>query len=96
MKEGFPGGSYGKESACKAGDPGLILGWGRSLGEGNGTPVFLSGETHGQTSLSMGLQSGMTEATNIHHVRGSLYNQYSTCHKVQTPICKASGKTGLS
>ena len=38
----------------------------------------------------------MTEATNIHHVRGSLYSRYSTCHKVQTPICKASGKTGLS
>ena len=50
VKEGFPGGSYGKESACKAGDPGLILEWGRSL-EGNGTLVFLSGERHGQTSL---------------------------------------------
>ena len=26
----------GKESACDAGDPGLIPGWGRSLGEGIG------------------------------------------------------------
>jgi len=33
---GFPGGSDGKESACSAGDPGLILGSGRSPGEGNG------------------------------------------------------------
>ena len=33
---GFPGGSYGKESACNAGDLGLIPGWGRSSGEGNG------------------------------------------------------------
>ena len=24
--EGFPGGSYGKDSTCNAGDPGLILG----------------------------------------------------------------------
>ena len=24
---GFPGRSVGKESACKAGDPGLVLGW---------------------------------------------------------------------
>ena len=30
------GGSDGKESACRAGDPGLIPGLGRSPGEGNG------------------------------------------------------------
>ena len=28
--------SAGKESTCNAGDPGLIPGLGRSLGEGNG------------------------------------------------------------
>ena len=33
---GFPGVSDGEESACSAGDPGLILGSGRSPGEGNG------------------------------------------------------------
>ena len=33
---GFPGGSDGKESACNAGDPGLIPGPGRSPREGNG------------------------------------------------------------
>ena len=32
---GFPSGSAGKESACNAGDLGLILGLGRSTGEGN-------------------------------------------------------------
>ena len=36
---GFPGGSDSKESACNAGDPGLIPGWGRSPGEGNGNPT---------------------------------------------------------
>ena len=30
---GFPDSSVGKESACNAGDPGLILGWRRSTGE---------------------------------------------------------------
>ena len=35
---GLPGGSDGKESACKAGDPGSIPGWERSPGEGNGYP----------------------------------------------------------
>ena len=32
--EGFPGGLAGKESACNVGDPGSILGLGRSPGEG--------------------------------------------------------------
>ena len=36
---GFPGGPDSKESACKAGDPGLIPRLGRSLGEGNGNPL---------------------------------------------------------
>ena len=35
----FPGGSDGKESACNAGDPASIPGWGRSPGEGNGNPL---------------------------------------------------------
>ena len=39
---GFPGGSDGKESACKAGDLGLIPGSGRSPGEGNGNPLQYS------------------------------------------------------
>ena len=36
--QGFHGGSDGKESACNAGDLGLIPGLGRSRGEGNGYP----------------------------------------------------------
>ena len=39
---GFPGGSAGKESACNAGDPGLIPGLGRSAGEGIGYPLQYS------------------------------------------------------
>ena len=35
---GFPGGLVGKESACNAGDLGLIPGSGRSSGEGNCNP----------------------------------------------------------
>ena len=31
-----------KASACNAGDPGLIPGWGRSSGEGNGNPLQYS------------------------------------------------------
>ena len=36
---GFPGGSDGAESACDAGDPGLITGLGRPLGEWSGNPL---------------------------------------------------------
>jgi len=38
-KGGFPGGSDGEESACSAGDPGLILELERFLGAGNGNPL---------------------------------------------------------
>ena len=40
--QGFPGSSEGKTSACNAGDPDLIPGLGRSLGEGNGNPLQYS------------------------------------------------------
>ena len=39
---GFPGGSDSKASACNAGDPGSIPGFGRSPGEGNGNPLQYS------------------------------------------------------
>ena len=40
---GFPYGSAGKESTCNVGDLGLILGLGRSFGEGKGYPLQYSG-----------------------------------------------------
>ena len=40
--KGFTGISIGKESACNAGDWGLIPGSGRSYGEGNGKPLQYS------------------------------------------------------
>ena len=49
---GFPVGSDRKEYACDVGDPGLIPGWGRSTGEGNGNPRQLPGKSHGQRILS--------------------------------------------
>ena len=49
----FPGGSDGKASVYDAGDPGLIPGLRRSLGEGNSqsTPALLPGKSHGQRNL---------------------------------------------
>ena len=42
IKEGFPGGSEGKESACNTGDLGSIPGSGRSPGEGKENPFQYS------------------------------------------------------
>ena len=42
LTEGFPGGSDSNESACNAGDPGLIPGSVRSPGKGNGNPFQYS------------------------------------------------------
>ena len=42
FRKGFPDSSVGKESACNAGDPGLIPGLGRSPGEGMGYPLQYS------------------------------------------------------
>ena len=46
-------GSVGKEYACNTGDPDLIPGSGRPLGEGNGNPLQYSclGKSHKQRSL---------------------------------------------
>ena len=52
--KGFPGSSAGKESACNAGDPGLIPGLGKSPGGGHGNPLqyFCLENPHGQRSLA--------------------------------------------
>ena len=40
--KGFPGGAMLKNLLANAGDTGLIPGWGRSPGEGNGHPLQYS------------------------------------------------------
>ena len=42
LEQCFPHSSVSKESACNVGDPGSILGLGRSPGEGNGNPLQYS------------------------------------------------------
>ena len=57
---GFPGGSDGKESACNVGDLGLILGLGRSPGEGNDNPLQY-----------FCLQNSMDKETTVHGITES-------------------------
>ena len=57
---GFPGGLDSKESACSVRDLGLIgkIPWRR---EGLPTPIFLSGEFHGQATAHGVAKSDTTE-----------------------------------
>ena len=60
---GFSGGSDSKESACNAGDLGLIPGSGRSPGDRNGYPLQYS-------SLKNSMHRGVKQAT-VHGVAKS-------------------------
>ena len=62
-------------NAGEAGDMDLIPGWGRSPGAGNGnsTPVFLPGKSHGQKSLASYSPQGHRR------VRLDLANKYQLC-----------------
>ena len=69
---GFPDGSAGEESVCKAGDignKGLIPGWGISPGGGKWqpTPVSLPKKSHGQRSWWATVQSVAKNWTLLKH-----------------------------
>ena len=60
--EGFPGGSDSKESACNVGDSGLISGWGRSPGGGNGNTLQDSGLDNPHRGAWWATTHGVAEA----------------------------------
>ena len=66
MVLGFPDGSVGKESACNAGDPGLIPGSGRSAGEGKGCPLQYSGLENSMDCIVHGVAKSRTPLGNFH------------------------------
>ena len=57
---GFPPSSAGKESACNAGDLGLIPGLGRSPGEGKGYPPQYSGLEDSMDCIAHGVARSQT------------------------------------
>ena len=58
--EGFPCGSAGKESACNAGDMGLIPGLERSPGEEKGYPLQYSGLENSMECIVHGVTKSRT------------------------------------
>ena len=66
MPWGFPDSSAGKESTCNAGDPGLIPGSGRSLGEGKGYPLQYSSLENSMDCIVHGVATSWTGLSNFH------------------------------
>ena len=62
----FPGGSAGKESACNAGDLGMIPGLGRSPGEGNGYLLQFSGLENSMDCIVHGVAKSRTQLSDFH------------------------------
>ena len=73
---GIPGSSVGEESACNAGDPGLIPGSRRSplRRKWQTTPALLPGKSHGQRSLEVYSPCGHKESDTTQET------QHSTAH----------------
>ena len=63
---GFFGGLDGKESACNAGDPGLIPRLGRSPGEGNHYPPEYSCLKNSMDCIVHGIAKSRTRLSNFH------------------------------
>ena len=82
-KQGFPGGSVGKESACSAGDSGSIPGSGWSPGEGNNNPLQ-------QSCLENSMDSGAWQAT-VHQVAKSQFHGSLN----QSKFCEEEGENRL-
>ena len=63
---GFPGSSAGKESACNAGDLGLIPGLRRFPGEGKGYPLQYSGLENSMDRIVHGIAKSQTRLSDFH------------------------------
>ena len=89
--QGFPCSTVGKESACNAGDQGLIPGLGRSLREGNGNPLQYS-------SLENPMDRGAWQAT-VHMVMGSQESdmtQHSCTYLINGVVIVSGGQQRYS
>ena len=87
---GFPGGSDDKESACSAGDLGLIPGLGRSHGRGYGNPLQYSCL---ENPMDRGACGGL-QSTGSQRVR----HDWATMHRAAESVrvnCVVGGESEL-
>ena len=79
IQKGCPGGSAGKESACKVGNQCWIPGLGKSLGEGNSYPLQCSGLQNSTACIVRGaVESETTDCLSLlrSFIKKSCYLQY--------------------
>ena len=65
-EKGFPGASASKESACNAGDLGLIPGLERFPGEGKGYPLQYCGQENSMDCIVRGVTESRTRLSYFH------------------------------
>ena len=87
---GFPGGSEGKQSACRAGGPASIPGSGRS--PGGRKWLFLPGEFHGQKSSGSYSPWGRKGSETTERLSLCLFNMIFFQPVEQTCIPRVSGR----
>ena len=73
---GFPCGSAGKESACNAGDLGLIPELGRSPGEEKGYPLQYSGLENSMDYIVHGVPKSQIQLSNFHYYHYIAWSSY--------------------
>ena len=86
LRMGFFGGSTGKESACNAGDLGLIPGLGRSPGGGKGYPLQYSGLENSMDCIVHGVTKSWTRLSDF-HFHFTFEKTYVTYSGLTNPIC---------
>ena len=87
---GFPGGSAGKESACNAGDLGLISGLGRSPGEGKGYPLQYSGPENSMDCIIHGVAKSWIwlSSFHFHHIKKRESSKWIKDWRVRPEVMK--------
>ena len=87
---GFPGGSAGKESTCKAGDLGSIPGLGRYPREGNGYPLQYSGLENSMDCIVHGVVKSQTQLSKF-HFHFTLRPQVCSCQLPADIVLRTAG-----
>ena len=87
LNMGFPGGSAVKESACNAGDLGLIPGLGRSPGEGNGNPLQYSGLENSMDCIVYGVTKSWTRQSDYAHTTMKNPHVFPVAHLAYLRVC---------
>ena len=90
-QKGFPGGSAGKESACKVGDLGLIPGLGRSTRDGNCYPLQYSGLETSIDCVVHGVAKSWTQRSDFYSF---IHETETNSQREQTYGCQRGGTWG--